>query len=317
VSVVTPQLKRWATTMLGEHATQPAIGGRLRESGQVLGIDVGYSEKSRTTCFCLLRWTPDTATLSFRATTSDSAKRRSALSQLLHDAPNLDAVAVDGPLGSGLCALSEYRAAEALLSQGQMQKRGKPGQTSSPTGQQLHQHANALAALALELGQVADSCHMEPIHPKCVVEAFPNAFLAALMDESDFGTLSRNASDVYWARLCVSGALPELISKMLPGRVVSPALHEVIDHEERAGTVCALTALSVVRGSYVAVGDPVCGDIILPALAFWGKAATGEPWLRVMLDGAAARIAKRRPIRRGFREARLHYRNGPSSSAAT
>jgi hypothetical protein len=288
----------------------------LRESGQVLGIDVGFSERRRTTCFCLLRWTPETATLSFRATTSDPAKRRSALSQLLQVDPKLDAVAVDGPLGPGLCALTEYRAAEALLSQGQMQKRGKPGQTSSPTGKKLHQHANDLAALALELGQVEGSSHLEPIHPNCVVEAFPNAFLAALMDEGDFGTLSRNASDVYWSRLCVSGALLGLISKMLPGRVVSPPLDEVIDHEERAGTVCALTALSVVRGSYVAVGDPVCGDIILPALAFWGKAATGEPWLRVMLDGAAARIARTHPSRRGFREARLHYRNSPASPGA-
>jgi len=220
-------------------------------------------------------------------------------------------VAVDGPLGPGLCVLSQYRAAEALLSQGAMQKRGKPGQTSSPTGQLLHQHATSLAALALELGEVADSSHSEPIHSKCVVEAFPNAFLAALMDEEEFSTLSRNASDVYWSRLCNSGALTELIDEMLPGRTVAPTVHEVSDHEERAGTICALTALSVVRGSYVAVGDPVCGDIILPPLDFWGKAATGERWLQVMLDGAAARIAKVHPDRRGFREVRLHYRNSP------
>ena len=246
----------------------------MRESGQVLGIDVGFSDKRRT-CFCTLRWTPEAATLSFRSTTSDPAKRRLALSQLLHDNFKLDGVVVDGPLGPGLCVLSEYRAAEALLSQGAMQKRGKPGQTSSPTGQLLHQHATALAALALELGEVADSAHSEPIHSQCVVEAFPNAFLAALMDEGDFGTLSRNASDVYWSRLCSSGALTRLITDLLPGRVVAPALEAVSDHEERAGTICALTALSVVRGSYVAVGDPVCGDIVLPPLDLWGRAANG------------------------------------------
>jgi hypothetical protein len=283
----------------------------VRDSGQVLGIDVGFSERRRTTCFCLLRWTRDAATLSFRSTTSDPEKRRLALSQLLQDDPKLDGVAVDGPLGPGLCVLREYRAAEALLSQGTMQKRGKPGQTSSPTGQLLHQHATALAALALEVGEVADSSDGEPIHSKCVVEAFPNAFLAALMNEGEFSTLARNASDVYWSRLTSSGALTGLITEMLPGRVVAPTPQELNDHEERAGAICALTALSVVGGSYVAVGDPVCGDIVLPPLDFWGKAATGERWLEVMLEGAAARLARLHPSRQGFREVRVRYSDRP------
>jgi hypothetical protein len=138
----------------------------------VLGIDVGFSEKRRTTCFCLLRWEHDVACLMFRSTTSDPTKRRAALDDLLSHNRQVDAVAVDGPLGPSLCALTEYRSAEALLSQGTMQKRGKPGQTSSPTGQLLHQHATALAGLALELCDVADAAHLEPIHPKRVVEPF-------------------------------------------------------------------------------------------------------------------------------------------------
>jgi hypothetical protein len=128
-----------------------------------------------------------------------------------------------------------------------------------------------------------------------------------MMNEADFSTLSRNASDVYWSHLCASGALSRLLADLLPDRVVSPKCEEVSDHEERAGIVCALTALSIVRGSYVAVGDPLSGDIILPPLAHWGKASTGEPWLRVLLDSAVARVAGAHAMRRGFSAARLRY----------
>jgi hypothetical protein len=282
----------------------------------VLGIDVGFSEKRRTTCFCLLRWERDVATLTFRTTTSDPAKRRAALSDLLSDNRRVEAVAVDGPLGPSLCALTEYRSAEALLSQGAMQKRGKPGQTSSPTGQLLHQHATALAVLALELCDVAEAAQSEPIHPKRVVEAFPNAYLAAMMEESDFNALSRNASDVFWRRLCQTGALARLSNQLLPGRTISPALDRVTDHEERAGIICALTALSVVRGAYVAVGDPVCGDIILPPVAAWGMGPDGEPWLRTLLNGAAERIRGLHVSRRGFRQARMNYYVGAAPRGA-
>ena len=268
---------------------------------------MGFSEKRRTTCFCLLQWKPDVAHITFMRTTSDAGKRRAALIELLGSDRRVEAVAIDGPLGPSLCALTEYRSAEALLSQGAMQKRGKPGQTSSPTGQLLHRHASALAGLALELADVADATHTEAIHPKRLVEAFPNAFLAAMMDEGHFIDLARNASDVFWRRLLESGALEALFERLLPHRRAIPELRHVTDHEERAGIVCVLTALSVARSSFVSVGDPLCGDIILPPLAAWGAGPSGEPWLRSILDNAAARVRALGRTRRGFREVRLHY----------
>ena len=169
----------------------------VESSGQVLGIDVGYSEERRTTCFCMLSWDHATASLTFSRATSDPAERRTALGKLTRQNPRVASIALDGPLGPSLCLLTDYRSAEALLSQGIMQKRGKPGQTSSPAGRALHQHATELARLALEMCEIEDAIHVEPIHPRRVVEAFPNAFLAALMDEGDFGVLSRNASDAF------------------------------------------------------------------------------------------------------------------------
>lgn len=277
---------------------------------RVLGIDVGFSETRRTTCFCLLEWDGTTASMSFRNTTADPARRRAALAELTNGKSRVAAVAVDGPLGPKLCGLTQYRAAEALLSQGAMQKRGKPGQTSSPTGQKLHQHATALATLALELCDVAESSHAQAIHHKAVVEAFPNAFLAALMAEHDFGALSRNASDVFWDRLCVSGAMAGLCSELLGDRTLSPSLAEITDHEERAGAVCALTALCVVRGAYAAVGDPVCGDIILPPVSRWGNGSDGVPWLLPLLDGISERLRRGPERYPGFREARVVQQSG-------
>src|SRR5207253_396107 len=98
-------------------------------------------------------------------TTNDQGQRRSALKEVIEVNPLLG-VAIDGPLTHGLRLIPHYRVADALLSRGAFQKRGKPGQTSSPVGQQLHRHATDLANLALQLALIAPSTHVEPIHSK-------------------------------------------------------------------------------------------------------------------------------------------------------
>lgn len=259
-------------------------------TGRVLGIDVGFSPSRRTTCFCLLSWDTTTARFECRRATSDTGQRRSALRAILQDDTRVDGVAIDGPLGPALVGLKHYRSAEACLSQGCMQKRGKPGQTSSPVGQLLHRHATDLAVMTLELAEVCPSLHPDPIHAKCVVEAFPNAFLAALLDDGAFGPLTRNASDIFWQANVKSGSLDRLCDRLLPGRTLIPSLDSVVDHDDRAGVVCAMTALAVLMGDYVAVGDPVGGDIILPPLALWGRGDGDAPWLHTVLISAVERI---------------------------
>jgi len=86
-------------------------------------------------------------------------------------------VALDGPLAKGLRLISHYRAAEAILSRGVLQKRGKPGQTSAPVGQKLHAHASELAALIVQQVRVDSATHCNPIARERVVEAFPNIYL--------------------------------------------------------------------------------------------------------------------------------------------
>ena len=146
--------------------------------GAVLGIDVGFSSKGRTTSITLLEWDQSHVRVSSRRTGSDDSTRAKAIAELV-GSRHLLGVALDGPLTKGFAIVPHYRSAEAILSRGEFQKRGKPGQTSAPTGQQLHSHATRLAQLVLANATVAPSSHWEPIHAKRVVEAFPNLFLAA------------------------------------------------------------------------------------------------------------------------------------------
>lgn len=203
--------------------------------------------------------------------------------------------------------MSHYRAADALLSRGVLQKRGKPGQTSSPVGQQLHRHATELAMLALDSVAVAYSNHWDPIHAKCVVEAFPNMYLAALVHECDFPPLARDASDRYWEILVErSDRLVALISHLLPGRQLITELNKVRNHEHRAGVVCALTALSVVMADYVSVGDTEDGHIILPPQTMWGS-GTQEcgTWLEPVLRSNLHAVRRARQAHANHRHARI------------
>lgn len=246
------------------------------KEGSVLGIDVGFSKTRKTTCFCLLTWDKSSVARRFQIVGTDPEERKNALRKVAGPI-HIEGVAIDGPLTRGLRLVQHYRSAEALLSRGAFQQRGKPGQTSSPIGQQLHQHATSLARLTLKAVQVSEATHFQPIHEKRVVEAFPNAFLAALIPEKDLPTLRRDAVDRYWETAAVqSDLLGKLLNLLLPGRELQFNLKDCTNHEHRAGVICALTALTVVEGLHVGVGDPIDGDIILPPLNSWGAASNGS-----------------------------------------
>lgn len=278
----------------------------LAVAGRVLGIDVGYSPRKKTTCFCVMEWTPTTVTFTFESATSDANERGRALSSL-GLVGNVHTVAIDGPLTNSLAIVEHYRSAEALLSRGVLQKRGKPGQTNSPVGQQLHRHATALAHLALESVNILPATHADPIHEAAVVEAFPNMYLAALVSEAQLPVLSRDASDRYWEVLVErTDRLESLIYRAIPGRSIRNDLAAIRDHEHRAGVVCALTALSVASGAYVAAGDPADGDIFLPAPSEWGRALVGRgSWLEQELRSNLKAVTTARRCHPHHRRARI------------
>lgn len=254
----------------------------------VIGIDVGFSARRRSTCFCRLSWDTSSYQLAFACATSDKSERFKALRFLIPDRSTIAAVAIDGPLTKNLRPVNRYRSAEAILSRGVFQRRGKPGQTNSPMGQRLHRNASDLARQALKIindvyGKLNKSNHLHPIHHLCLVEAFPNAFLAMLLPEGSIPPVHRNASDRFWEVLIKLGLFQSFLSGLLPNRS-GPDLGKFHNHDERAAIVCALTALSVSKCRFVAVGDREDGFIVLPPREAWGRnGSTRVSWVETAL----------------------------------
>lgn len=153
----------------------------LPESGRVLGIDVGYSKKRRTTGFCCLSWTEDKVNWSHTAANADDRCRSQALLTVrgLDVSPFL-AIAIDGPLKPRLEECHRCRTVERVLSRGAFQKRGKPGQTNAGSGPLLHKHATLLANLVVEQCAVETATMPFAVSSCAIYEAFPNLFLGFL-----------------------------------------------------------------------------------------------------------------------------------------
>ena len=122
-----------------------------------------------------------------------------------------------------------------------------------------------------------------------IVEAFPNLFLGVLCDEVDYpdaAGVRRRWTDALFPK--VKGRLSRLLTSLLPGRRIDGNL-DLRGHDEIAALTCALTALCVSVGRYVAVGSVNDGFIVLPPATFWGRAKGGlDPWASVELDRTLA-----------------------------
>ena len=258
-----------------------------------LGIDVGYSKTRRSTGLCLLELTSSTLRWQCFNTGTDETLRFNDLRALVPRGTNLLGVGIDGPITPGLRVVPHYRSSDALLSRGVFAKRGKPGATSAPSGQQLHLHATLLAEIVLQLQDEGHfifdrSTHPDPVHPSRILEVFPNAFLSVLLPDAAFEglRLKRNASDVFWLIAINEGRyLERLVDALAPNCRLETPLEDVTDHDHRAALICALAVLCAHRNQYVLSGDPVDGDIILPSRQFWGEGPDGssQPWAETAL----------------------------------
>lgn len=278
-------------------------------SGQVLGIDVGWSELTDTTGACLLRWTESRVSFDVYHIPTDYEARKQALRELVGN-HIFNAVALDGPLRLGLDRIDEYRLAELLLTRRFSNLGfGKPGQSSSPNGIMLNEHANQYAKSVIEADCIKKAEHAAAIHEKAIVEAFPTTFLAVMLDDGRRPS-SKAKSDIFYEWLLGPNApgrhipdenrFEELISRLLPNRSIESTTGNVTDHEHRAAVICALTALCVAKRDYVGIGDSRNGYIILPPSVEVSKAGL-QPWAMSM-------------IRANAKEARRWQRDGLSQS---
>ena len=244
----------------------------MNVQGSVLGIDVGWSEKRRSSAVCRLSWDDrqiDWKVERFRATFSDrenTIRRIAGESELL-------AVAIDGPLRPGFDLIGRYRSAERLLSRGELRKRiGKPGQSSSPNGEKLNWQANESAMLVKRRCCISEARHQVRIDDHAIAEAFPTTFLGVMIECPEKLPKRGARSDRYFAHLAERQCLDRFVQRLLDGRKWSNEPCVVKNHDDRAAVVCALTALSVVAGEFTAVGDHEDGWIVLPprwAFAGW------------------------------------------------
>jgi hypothetical protein len=146
---------------------------------------------------------------------------------------------------------------------------GKPGQASAPVGKLLNAHANACANAFLQNCDVGVASHSLAIHERAIAEAFPSSFLGVMIaDPVAFKTRRGDRSDTFFRHLAEAGTINRLVGHLLPGRILRKHPSSVVNHDDRAALVCAITALCVAAGDFMAVGDDEDGWIILPPRNF-------------------------------------------------
>lgn len=227
---------------------------------------MGWSPTRATSAVCQLRWDAKRIHIDVKRYRADVTERAQALKAIL-DQPLL-AVALDGPLQTGLTEASTYRYAERLLTAKLWRSIGKPGQSSSANGKCLSRHAMECASILVGSYEVGAAEHIHNIHTKAVVEAFPTSFLGVMLaDPTGLKSKKRSSSDIFFERLTDDETLVRLLDRLLPDRMLVDSLSSVRNHDDRAAIVCAITALCVAANDYTTVGDND-GWIILPPLDF-------------------------------------------------
>ena len=260
-------------------ASASGEGKSLPTTGAVLGIDVGWSETRRSSAACMMSWDVNTIEVSLCRFTAQECDVRASLTA--HLVRRCLVAAIDGPLARDLPVLRRYRIAESMLTRAFWSTIGKPGQSSSPNGIKLNTAANKTAEILRQLAIIDAASHKHAILEEAVVEAFPTAFLGAMLGIEEVARSGRQArSDTYYKRLTERWPcrLTGLIQRLLPGRQLLSPLSATRNHDERAAVVCAVTALAVAAGEYTAVGDNDYGWIILPPRALEQVPYGLQPW---------------------------------------
>lgn len=255
----------------------------LSTKGAVLGIDVGCSPTRKSGAACLLEWSDNKLSWRVERFRAVEPERTHVIVRVI-GGRRLSAAAFDGPPRRGFDVVGRYRVAERMLTRRLQPLIGKPGQASAPVGKLLNEHANACVAAVLTTSQVQAAEHLRAIHETAVVEAFPSSFLGVLItDPGKLQARRGDRSDTFYQAVA-DEELTRLLTALLPGRIIDRPLSAATNHDDRAGIVCALTALGIAAGRYTAVGDSD-GWIVLPPPEFV------QPWARKLLLENASELS--------------------------
>ena len=261
----------------------------IPRKGSVLGIDVGWSTRCDTTAVCRLLWGEGVVRWKIRRCRAEDPARENTLTDVA-GTDRLLSVAIDGPLRRGFDEIDEYRVAERLLTRGTMRQIGKPGQSNSPNGRKLNCQANYWARIVAKK-PISNATHDWPVHTKRIVEAFPTSFLGVMIDNPEEVREDGKRSDWYFRYMANGQGLDKFVGALLPDSRWERPPSEIVDHDDRAAFVCALTALCVAHGSYVAVGDKDNGWITLPPQSMFAKWAWKALQANVCQNGGVGCVA--------------------------
>lgn len=126
-----------------------------------------------------------------------------------------------------------------------------------------------------------------------LIEAFPRVFLGVLLPDSTFDDPPAGIRLSWLHERCTEHRAWDRLQGVLawPDRQLwSAAASSDLYEEERAAIVCAVTAVCVWAGRYVAVGEAKGGYGFLPPWNLW------EPWARAGLERNRAAPRQARPV---------------------
>ncbi len=228
----------------------------------VLGLDVGYSKKRKSSGL-LLAEVRERRLVPVKGPFNLMEVRARSMAREVCEATKVSAIAIDAPLATAY--QKRYRPAESVFSKGGFQKHCKPGQTSSPEGQNLHR---AGMALVDALSGVASYSTFSKLQQESsvarVVEVFPTAALGVLVSASDLlgVTLRGNRSDAFF----------DVLWTQYDGQIGCIKLDEslqVRNHDRRMAIVAAALAACLVEGEFSAVGEEASGYFLMPHVSSW------------------------------------------------
>ena len=238
----------------------------LPETGSVLGVDIGFSPTRKSSAACRLSWTARDVTWAIQRFRYNPVERLAILRAVAGE-HEVMAAAFDGPLRRGFDIINMYRTAEMMLTRQLGRHIGKPGSSNTPVGRNLNRAANEAAQDVLAMKCLDPVRHKVAINQAAIAEAFPTSFLGLMLADPDPHVKGRaGKSDRFYRALVADSTLHKLLAHLLPGRSLPP-LDTITNHDDRAGLVCAITALAVAADDYTAVGDGN-GWMILPPWSF-------------------------------------------------
>lgn len=234
----------------------------------LLGIDVGYSDKRKTTGIAISK---NGYLIEPSCVGSSPAVRREVIEKY---AP-FDAIAIDGPILPLNSPEKSRRYCEYSLIGGLFEKRCKLGLSHYGEGLKLRQAATSMASYEFLSTKSQDGLP--------IIEAFPNGFLGVLIEGeayNRFGKIPRGQkSDVFYRYAFERGKFDALLQilnwhdKTVIDGLKQEATNSTREgHERRAALICLLTAACALSGKCELVGDKLGGMICLPPKAMW------QPW---------------------------------------